>query len=83
MRVKCKECNNISRITSKDEQSPEFATLYCACSDPTCGHTFTMLLTFKETLSPSSSQAKQLMLNLLSMPENERTTILAMINKHQ
>lgn len=54
MRVYCKECGGKGRIGSREEQSVLFATLYCQCLSPHCGHTWVATLTFSHTLSPSA-----------------------------
>ena len=53
-RVRCNRCTAVAVIRDSAEQTPDYKTLYCSCSNPHCGHTFTMDLTFGHTLSPSA-----------------------------
>lgn len=60
MRVVCPECGEKARIQKSNRISAGYSDLYCSCSDPECGHTFVMNLTFSHTLSPSSKTTSQL-----------------------
>lgn len=80
MRVHCKECNKTARITHRDTTSPVFSKLYCSCNDSKCGHSFTMLLTFDRTLSPSSSQTTQLLKDIISnLPEDKQRDLFSSV----
>jgi len=65
MRVFCPECNNKSRIQKTNRISTSYADLYCSCSDPECGHSFVMNLSFSHTLSPSAKTTSQLAIDLV------------------
>lgn len=54
MRIKCDRCRKKARIETTREITPAFTNLYCSCTDPLCGHTFVMQLSFSHTLSPSA-----------------------------
>jgi hypothetical protein len=45
--------------------STKYADLYCSCSDPECGHTFVMNLSYSHTLSPSAKTTSQLAFNIV------------------
>ncbi|WP_086051192.1 ogr/Delta-like zinc finger family protein [Vibrio syngnathi] len=60
MRVICPECGEKSRIQKSNRISAGYSDLYCSCSDPECGHSFVMNLTFSHTLSPSAKTTSQL-----------------------
>lgn len=52
-KVICPECDAAAVIKKTHRKHKHFADLYCSCSDPECGHTFVMNMTFSHTLSPS------------------------------
>lgn len=54
MKVICTECGADAKIKKTARKHAHFADLYCSCSEPECGHTFVMNLTFSHTLSPSA-----------------------------
>jgi len=54
MKVICTECGADAKIKKTARRHKHFADLYCSCSEPECGHTFVMNLTFSHTLSPSA-----------------------------
>lgn len=54
MKVICTECGADAKIKKTARKHTHFADLYCSCSEPECGHTFVMNLTFSHTLSPSA-----------------------------
>ena len=54
MRIYCTRCTNKAIIRTSKEMSPTTRQLYCSCTDPECGHTFVMDLSFSHTLSPSA-----------------------------
>ncbi|MFS1980809.1 ogr/Delta-like zinc finger family protein [Vibrio lentus] len=60
MRVVCTECGEKARIQKSNRISASYSDLYCSCSDPECGHSFVMNLTFSHTLSPSAKTTSQL-----------------------
>jgi hypothetical protein len=60
MRVVCPECGEKARIQKSNRISASYSDLYCSCSDPECGHSFVMNLTFSHTLSPSAKTTSQL-----------------------
>lgn len=54
MRIKCDRCKHKARIETTREITPTFSHLYCSCTNPLCGHTFVVDLSFSHTLSPSA-----------------------------
>ncbi|MCG9624194.1 ogr/Delta-like zinc finger family protein [Vibrio mediterranei] len=72
MRVLCPECGERSSIQKSNRMSTKYADLYCSCSDPECGHTFVMNLSYSHTLSPSAKTTSQLAFNMVKAlsPEN-------------
>ncbi|ASA57595.1 MULTISPECIES: Ogr/Delta-like zinc finger protein [Vibrio] len=76
MRVLCPECGQKSRIQKSNRITNSHADLYCSCSDPECGHTFVMNLSYSHTLSPSAKAANQLVCNLIkSLPPESRASL--------
>ncbi|EJL6748756.1 ogr/Delta-like zinc finger family protein [Vibrio alginolyticus] len=65
MRVLCPECGCKSRIQKSNRLSNSHADLYCSCSDPECGHSFVMNLSYSHTLSPSAKTTSQLTFNIV------------------
>lgn len=65
MRVFCPECGNKSRIQKTNRISESYSDLYCSCSDPECGHTYVMNLSFSHTLSPSAKTTSQMAIELV------------------
>ena len=65
MRVQCPECGEKSNIQKTNRLSLGYADLYCSCSDPDCGHSFVMNLTFSHTLSPSAKRSLALIGELI------------------
>ncbi len=65
MKVICPECGSKSRIQKSNRMSTKYADLYCSCSDPECGHTFVMNLSYSHTLSPSAKTTSQLAFNMI------------------
>ena len=53
-RVRCPSCGKVAAIQSSNEMDSQLKQIYCACSDPECGHTFVMNVEFSHTLSPSA-----------------------------
>ncbi|EHH1172432.1 ogr/Delta-like zinc finger family protein [Vibrio parahaemolyticus] len=66
MRVVCPECGQKSRIQKSNRISASYSDLYCSCSDPECGHTFVMNLSYSHTLSPSAKTTLQLAFNMVN-----------------
>ncbi|EPR43125.1 transcriptional activator Ogr/delta [Desulfovibrio sp. X2] len=54
MRIICDRCKSKAIITTTRELTPQFRKLYCACTNPECGHTFVVNVEFSHTLSPSA-----------------------------
>lgn len=54
MRVYCNRCQKVAVIQSSSQESESVKKLYCTCSNPECGHTFVMDLSFSHTISPSA-----------------------------
>ncbi|ABC27309.1 conserved hypothetical protein [Hahella chejuensis KCTC 2396] len=78
MQVNCTECGNKAIITSRQALDPKLANLYCVCKNAECGHSFVMNLAFSHTLSPSSFQAKKMMVEMLrGMDRAEQLELLA------
>ncbi|WP_419174418.1 ogr/Delta-like zinc finger family protein [Desulfosediminicola sp.] len=54
MRVYCDRCKNVAVIQSSSQESDLVKKLYCTCTNPVCGHSFVMDLSFSHTISPSA-----------------------------
>ncbi|OBT22451.1 transcriptional regulator [Vibrio tasmaniensis] len=74
MRVVCPECGEKARIQKSNCISAGYSDLYCSCSDPECGHSFVMNLTFSHTLSPSAKTTSQLAFEMVKAlpPEQQK-----------
>jgi hypothetical protein len=74
MRVLCTSCNSKAIIGKTDRISAAHANLYCSCSDPECGHTFVVNVSFSHTLSPSAKSHSQVVVQLFNSmsPENRK-----------
>ncbi|AUI87688.1 transcriptional regulator [Vibrio azureus] len=74
MRVICPECGAKACIQKSNRISTSYSDLYCSCSDPECGHTFVMNLSFSHTLSPSAKTTTQMAFNLVKAlgPEQKK-----------
>ncbi|HAS6319053.1 TPA: transcriptional regulator [Vibrio vulnificus] len=74
MRVICPECGEKSRIQKSNRISMSYSDLYCSCSDPECGHTFVMNLSFSHSLSPSAKTTSQMAFSLVKAlaPEQQK-----------
>ncbi|WP_456297293.1 ogr/Delta-like zinc finger family protein [Vibrio sp. AK197] len=73
MRVFCPECGAKSCIQKSNRISSKYADLYCSCSEPECGHSFVMNLTYSHTLSPSAKTTSQLAFNMVqALPPEQR-----------
>lgn len=76
--IKCKVCKGKAIVNARKELDVTMSQLYCSCKDPECGHTFVMDLCFSHTLSPSASQAKEVVVSFLrALPDTERQLMLA------
>ncbi|AGN34206.1 MULTISPECIES: ogr/Delta-like zinc finger family protein [Gammaproteobacteria] len=79
MRVICPECGCKSNIQKSNRLSNSHADLYCSCTDPECGHSFVMNLSFSHSLSPSAKTTSQLAFDLVkALPPEQRQQL-----KHQ
>ena len=75
MRVNCKECGSRGRISSRNDISKEFTSLYCQCLG--CGHRWVANLTFSHTLTPSAQMLDRLLFDLLrDMPRSRQKELL-------
>ncbi|RWX55777.1 ogr/Delta-like zinc finger family protein [Photobacterium chitinilyticum] len=72
MRVFCPECGEKARIQKTNRISTSYADLYCSCSDPECGHSFVMNLSFSHTLSPSAKNTTELVTALVNSMSPEK-----------
>ncbi|MDC0611909.1 ogr/Delta-like zinc finger family protein [Vibrio sp.] len=73
MRVLCPECGCKARIQKSNRLTNSVTDLYCSCSDPECGHSFVMNLSYSHTLSPSAKTTSQLALSLVkALPPEQR-----------
>ncbi|MFB9134269.1 ogr/Delta-like zinc finger family protein [Vibrio olivae] len=73
MRVFCPECGAKSCIQKSNRISSKYTDLYCSCSEPECGHSFVMNLTYSHTLSPSAKTTSQLAFNMVqALPPEQR-----------
>ena len=76
MRVICKECGKKAIIQKSDRVSASYSKLYCSCTDPECGHTFVMELSFKHSLSPSAKTTSEVFTALFkALPKEQRQAI--------
>jgi hypothetical protein len=75
MRVLCTTCGKKAVIGKTDRQSIGFTNLYCSCTDPECGHTFVVNVSFSHTLSPSAHTASEVVTLLAKSlsPEQRKT----------
>ncbi|UQV23043.1 ogr/Delta-like zinc finger family protein [Vibrio sp. J383] len=84
MRVVCPECGEKARIQKSNRISAGYSDLYCSCSDPECGHSFVMNLTFSHTLSPSAKTTSQLALNIFkAIPHSKRKALSDLLLEFQ
>jgi hypothetical protein len=78
MRVYCKECNGKGRISSRNDVSKEFSSLYCICLD--CGHRWVAHLTFSHTLTPSAHMLDRLVFDQLrTLPKSRQKEIFQLL----
>lgn len=54
MRIHCTECDAKAVIRSSERISNVTRRAYCVCSNPQCGHTFAVDVSFSHTISPSA-----------------------------
>ncbi|MDH5880400.1 ogr/Delta-like zinc finger family protein [Vibrio sp. S/42/10] len=76
MRVVCPECGEKARIQKSNRISAGYSDLYCSCSDPECGHSFVMNLTFSHTLSPSAKTTSQLAFEMVKALAPEQRAMI-------
>ncbi|WP_269783304.1 ogr/Delta-like zinc finger family protein [Marinibactrum halimedae] len=61
MKIKCTECQHVSRITHTKPQSESTTDLYCDCGH--CGHRFVFTLSFSHTVQPPTFDESRWLLN--------------------
>ena len=73
MRIYCK-CGKKSIIGKRHQLSVDYANLYCSCTDPECGHSFVVNVSFSHTLSPSAKNTSEIVSALAKAlsPEQRR-----------
>ncbi|MEZ9069244.1 ogr/Delta-like zinc finger family protein [Vibrio atlanticus] len=76
MRVVCPECGEKARIQKSNRISASYSDLYCSCSDPECGHSFVMNLSFSHTLSPSAKTTSQLAFEMVKALAPEQRAMI-------
>lgn len=59
MRILCTVCHKKAVIGKTDRITVGVANLYCSCTDPECGHTFVVNVSFSHTISPSAKSATE------------------------
>ncbi|MFB2831589.1 ogr/Delta-like zinc finger family protein [Aeromonas jandaei] len=64
MRVICRDCGALGRITKTNRYSVETASLYCECTNPECRARWVSVLTHQRDLSPSLSKQKSAQITL-------------------
>ncbi len=78
MQIDCPKCMNKAIIYSRKKLDIKVSTLYCACKNEDCCHTFAMDLCYSHSLSPSKLEQHNMISDLLrSLPASERQLILA------
>ena len=78
VQINCKECGGKATINARKTLDVKVSQLYCSCKDAECGHTFVMDLCYSHSLSPSSRQAKNMVIDFMrALPEAERQLMLA------
>ncbi|QAV22597.1 ogr/Delta-like zinc finger family protein [Proteus hauseri] len=76
----CPECNEKAMVKKSNRKHKELSDLYCACSDPECGHTFVLNLTFSHTLMPSAKNKDALLLSVIkNLSPEQREKALALL----
>lgn len=66
MRVFCRECGALGRITKTHRFSLDTADLYCQCTDAECGCSWVAQMSYSHQLSPSGRTTTQLALSLIN-----------------
>ncbi|MGL6427800.1 ogr/Delta-like zinc finger family protein [Aeromonas hydrophila] len=66
MRVFCRECGELGRITKTHRLSRDTSDLYCQCTDAECGHSWVSQVSYSHPLSPSGRTTSQLALSLIN-----------------
>jgi RNase P subunit RPR2 len=64
MRVFCRECGALGRITKTHRFSLDTSDLYCQCTDAECGCSWVAQVSYSHQLSPSGRTTSQLILSL-------------------
>lgn len=78
MQIDCPKCTGKAIIYSRKKLDIKVSTLYCACKNEDCAHTFAMDLCYSHSLSPSKLEQHNMISDLLrTMPASERQLILA------
>ena len=54
MRIYCTECEAKATIRSSEQLSTTTRKAYCVCTNPACGHSFVVTISFSHTISPSA-----------------------------
>ncbi|MGJ3446867.1 ogr/Delta-like zinc finger family protein [Enterobacter sp. PTB] len=76
--VHCGKCEKRAHIKKTVWITPDVGTIYCACTNVECGHTFTMSISFSHTLSPSALDTAGVVKTLIDClsPEQRKNTAL-------
>lgn len=69
MRVICRNCGALGRITKTHRYSIETASLYCECTNPECRARWVSVLSHQRDLSPSLSKQKATQITLGKLSE--------------
>lgn len=78
VKVVCIRCGSVGRIESSSQEAETVKKLYCSCTNPECGHTFAMELTFSHTISPSALDLpEQIRQKLRNVIPAEQATLFA------
>lgn len=65
MRVCCKVCGQLGRITKTNRLGDDVSDLYCRCTDAECGHNWVATLSFSHSLSPPARTTNQMALVII------------------
>ena len=76
MRVLCRICSKKAIIGKTDRLSVDHANLYCSCSDPECGHTFVVNVSYSHTLTPSARTSTELVTQLMRAMSPEKLELI-------
>ena len=88
LKTYCPDCGSLATIQKTDwtdETDHKSASLYCACRDVECGHTFVLNLTYSHTLSPSAAKGGRLIRELVNQmrPDQQRQFALDLLQAAQ